>query len=165
MLGFAYSVVTCRQGSGPAAGSRRRRGSSGADSGHWSTCGPVLKSRCRACTLTVLPLGMAPFIRLTVEGQERGRPALVAEDGMFGLLPHFAAEEQHGRRTYSARSETVHKPPSFRPTWKAHQRCIIPTEAVFEPNYETGKAVRWRISQEGDVPPSASQASIEGGGT
>ncbi len=100
----------------------------------------------------VFPLGTAPFIRLTVEGQEAGRPALVAEDGMFGLLPHFAAEEQYGRRTYNARSETVHKLPSFKPAWKAGQRCIIPSEAVFEPNYESGKAVRWRISQEGDVP-------------
>ena len=100
----------------------------------------------------VFPLGMAPFIRLTVEGQEGGRPALVAEDGMFGLLPGFAAEEQYGRRTYNARSETVHKLPSFKPTWNAAQRCIIPVEAVFEPNYESGKAVRWRISQEGDVP-------------
>ncbi len=100
----------------------------------------------------VFPLGMAPFIRLTVEGQEGGKPALVAEDGMFGLLPHFAAERQYGRRTYNARSETVHKLPSFKPAWEAGQRCIIPTEAVFEPNYESGKAVRWRIYQEADVP-------------
>jgi hypothetical protein len=34
----------------------------------------------------VFPMGMAPFIRLSVEGQEGGKPALVAEDGMFGLL-------------------------------------------------------------------------------
>lgn len=95
---------------------------------------------------------MAPFIRLTVEGQEGGRPALVAEDGMFGLQPECAAEEQYGRRTYNARSETVHRLPSFRPAWETQQRCIIPTEAVFEPSYESGKAVRWRISQDGDVP-------------
>jgi len=100
----------------------------------------------------VFPLGMAPFIRLTVEGQEAGRPALVAEDGMYGLLPHFAAEEQYGRRTYNARSETVHKLPSFKPSWEAGQRCIIPAEAVYEPNYESGKAVRWRIFQEADIP-------------
>jgi hypothetical protein len=50
----------------------------------------------------VFPMGMAPFVRLTVEGQESGKPALVAEDGMFGLLPHFAAERQYGRRTYNA---------------------------------------------------------------
>lgn len=71
---------------------------------------------------------------------------------MFGLLPHFAAEEKYGKRTYNARSETVHKLPSFRPAWEAQQRCIVPAESVFEPNYETGKAVRWRISQEADIP-------------
>lgn len=60
---------------------------------------------------------MSPFIRLSVEGQEAGKPALVAEEGMYGLLPHFAAEQQYGRRTYSARSETVHKLASFKPSW------------------------------------------------
>ena len=49
----------------------------------------------------VFPLGMAPFIRLSVEGQEGGKPALVADEAMFGLLPHFAAERQYGRRTYN----------------------------------------------------------------
>jgi len=100
----------------------------------------------------VFPLGMAPFIRLSVEGQEGGVPALLAEDGMFGLLPNFAAERQYGRRTYNCRSETCNKLASFRPAWGAGQRCVIPVESVFEPNYETGKAVRWRIYQDGDVP-------------
>jgi putative SOS response-associated peptidase YedK len=96
----------------------------------------------------VFPLGMAPFIRLTVEGEEGGRPALLAEEGMFGLLPAFATEMKYGRRTYNCRSETVHKLNSFRPAWGAGQRCVIPAHAVYEPNHETGKAVRWRIWQE-----------------
>ena len=50
----------------------------------------------------VFPLGMAPFIRLAVEGQEGGKPAPIAEDGMFGLLPPFAAERRYGRRKYNA---------------------------------------------------------------
>jgi len=100
----------------------------------------------------VFPLGLAPFIRLSVEGQEGGIPALVAEDGMFGLLPQFAAERQYGRKTYNCRSETCHKLNSFRLAWGAGQRCIIPVESVFEQNYETGKAVRWRIYRQGDVP-------------
>ena len=62
----------------------------------------------------VFPTDMAPFIRLSIEGQEGGRPALVAEDGMFGLLPNFATELSFGRRTYNARSETVATLPSFR---------------------------------------------------
>ena len=28
----------------------------------------------------------------------------------------------------------------------------MPAESIFEPSYETGKAVRWRIFQPGDVP-------------
>ena len=100
----------------------------------------------------VFPAGMAPFIRLSIEGQEGGRPALVAEDGMFGLLPHFATELSFGRRTYNARSETVHTLPSFRPSWAAGQRCIIPAEAIYEACYESGHAVRWRIWQDGELP-------------
>lgn len=32
------------------------------------------------------------------------------------------------------------------------QRCIISAEAIYEPCYESGRAVRWRIFQDGDVP-------------
>ena len=100
----------------------------------------------------VFPLGMSPFIRLAVEGQEGGRPALLAEDGMFGLLPTFATEVQYGRKTYNCRSETVHQLASFRPAWGAGQRCVIPVDAVYEPDYETGKAIRWKIFQAGGEP-------------
>ena len=37
-------------------------------------------------TKDVFPLGMAPFIRLTTEGTEGGQPAMLVDDGMFGLL-------------------------------------------------------------------------------
>ena len=100
----------------------------------------------------VFPLGTAPFIRLAVEGQEGGRPAMIAEEAMFGLLPHFATELQFGRRTYNCRSETVSTKPAFRDAWRRGQRCIIPAEAIYEPCYESGRAVRWRIFQDGDVP-------------
>jgi putative SOS response-associated peptidase YedK len=100
----------------------------------------------------VFPLGTAPFIRLSVEGEEGGRPALVAEDGQFGLLPPWTAETRFGTRTYNARSETVSKLPSFRDAWSKGLRCIVPTESVFEPNYESGECVRWRIWQEGEIP-------------
>jgi putative SOS response-associated peptidase YedK len=99
----------------------------------------------------VYPLGDAPFIRLSAEGQKGGRPALVAESGMYGLLEH-SSELKHGRRTYNARSETVAKLPTYRGPWRKGQRCIIPAEAIYEPCWESGRAVRWRIYQEGDVP-------------
>jgi len=95
------------------------------------------------------PLGLAPFIRLAQDGSGLER---VADDGIFGLLPFFATEIGFGRRTYNARSETVARLPSFKDAWARGQRCIIPAEAIYEPNYETGSAVRWAIYQEGMVP-------------
>jgi putative SOS response-associated peptidase YedK len=55
------------------------------------------------------------------------------------------ADLKLARQTYNARSETVASKPSFRNAWKKRQFCIIPAEAVFEPSYETGRAVRWQI--------------------
>lgn len=95
------------------------------------------------------PLNVAPFIRLAGDGSQRLR---VAEDGLFGLLPGFATEVGYGRRTYNARSETVHLLPSFRDAWAKGQRCIIPAEAIYEPNWESGQCVRWTIYQEGFIP-------------
>jgi putative SOS response-associated peptidase YedK len=96
----------------------------------------------------VFPLGLAPFIRKAEEGSGNK----VIEDGVFGLLPPFAKELAYGRRTYNARSETVATLPSYRAAWRRGQRCIIPAEAIYEPCYETGKAVRHRIQQPGEVP-------------
>ena len=96
----------------------------------------------------VWPLGLAPFIR----AHEDGSGNRVIDDGIFGLLPHFAKELAYGRKTYNARSETVHALPSFKGAWSRGHRCIIPVETVFEQCYETGKAVRWAVQQPGEVP-------------
>jgi putative SOS response-associated peptidase YedK len=90
----------------------------------------------------VFPLNLAPFVRLDPEHKDK----LIADDGVFGLLSHFATELAYGRKTYNARSETVHKLASFRQAWSHSQRCVIPAEAIYEPNWESGKAVRWRIN-------------------
>jgi len=87
---------------------------------------------------------LAPFImreRDRVELQREGRL------GLFGLIPHWSKDLAIGRRTYNARSETVHEKPSFRDAWRLGRRCIIPAEAIYEPCYETGRAVRWRIGR------------------
>ncbi len=97
--------------------------------------------------IDVWPLGLAPFIRLAEDGSGNK----VVDDGIFGLLPHFA-ELAAGRKTYNARSETVAKLPSFRESWSKGWRCIIPVESFYEPNWETGKTVRWLIQQPGEVP-------------
>jgi putative SOS response-associated peptidase YedK len=56
------------------------------------------------------------------------------------------------RRCYNARTETVATKPSFRDAWRRGQRCIIPADVFFEPNYESGKAVRWAVRRADDSP-------------
>lgn len=66
--------------------------------------------------------------------------------GTFGLLPHWAAPKL-ARQTYNARSETVAEKPTYKHAWKERQLAIVPVECFFEPNYETGRPVRWRIER------------------
>lgn len=97
----------------------------------------------------VWPTGIAPFLRLHESGSGN---RIVVDDGIFGLLPDFAVELAYGRKTYNARSETVHRLASFRTAWAKGQRCIIPAEFVCEPCYESGQAVRWKLAQPGAIP-------------
>ena len=70
----------------------------------------------------------------------------------FGLLPGWARDDKLMRQTYNARSETVAEKPSFRNAWRRRQFCLIPVQAFYEPNYESGLPVRWRIER-GDGAP------------
>jgi putative SOS response-associated peptidase YedK len=47
--------------------------------------------------------------------------------------------------TMNARGESVGEKRSFSVAWKNLQLCLISCKTFFEPNYETGKAVRWKI--------------------
>lgn len=71
--------------------------------------------------------------------------------GTFGLMPHWARPDLF-RRTYNARSETADVLPSFRNAWKHRQWCVIPVDAFFEPNYESGRPVQWRIERADGAP-------------
>ncbi len=78
----------------------------------------------------------------------RDSDLLLPVRGMFGLVPHWAKGPQLKplpRKLYNARSETVGDKPSFRNAWRQRQYCLVPADAWFEPSWETGKAVRWRI--------------------
>lgn len=90
---------------------------------------------------------LAPIIRRANDGS--GDVESVA--ACFGLVPHWA-EMKLSRHTYNARSETAASKPSFRHAWAKQQRCIVPAESIFEPNYETGRAVRWRIARDDGAP-------------
>ncbi|WP_426113495.1 SOS response-associated peptidase [Massilia sp. PWRC2] len=86
----------------------------------------------------------APILREVHEGPT---PAgcIEALPAMFGMVPHWA-DQKLARQTYNARSETVASKPSFRNAWKRNQFCVIPADNFYEPCYETGTPVRWRIA-------------------
>lgn len=68
-------------------------------------------------------------------------------EAVFGLVPFFSKDGRDFRRTYNARSETVSTRPSYRGPWKRRQLALVPMAAFYEPNYESGKPVRWRIER------------------
>ena len=105
-----------------------------------------------------LPLGLKPSVWPGYHGPfvRKHEFADVGDDavpfrellvGSFGLIPHWAKDATIARRTYNARSETVHEKPSFRDAWKQSRHCIIPAEAIYEPDWRSGKAVPTRISR------------------
>ena len=88
----------------------------------------------------------APIIR-RVDGDRR------ADLATFGMVPRKRIPA--GVRafdTMNARSETVGAKRSFSGAWKRLQLCLVPCEAFYEPCYETGKAVRWRIGMASGEP-------------
>ena len=64
----------------------------------------------------------------------------------FGLIPGWAKDEKISRHTYNARSETASEKPSYRTAWRQRQYGLVLIENFFEPSYQSGKAVRWKIS-------------------
>jgi putative SOS response-associated peptidase YedK len=54
--------------------------------------------------------------------------------------------------TMNARAESVGEKRSFSGAWKKLQLCLIPCQFFYEPNYESGKAVRWRIGMASGAP-------------
>ncbi|MCC8405147.1 SOS response-associated peptidase [Paraburkholderia sp. MMS20-SJTN17] len=80
----------------------------------------------------------APIIR-RVEGRDR------ADLATFGIVPRrHIPEGVNPFDTMNARSETLGEKRSFSGAWKELQLTLIPCEAIYEPNYESRKAVRWR---------------------
>jgi len=96
----------------------------------------------------VWPCYPATFIRRLREAGvgDDAVPEREALPGLFGLIPHWATDANIGRQTYNARTETVAAKPSFRDAWKHAQHCIIPVDAIFEPDWRSGKAIPTRLS-------------------
>lgn len=63
----------------------------------------------------------------------------------FGLIPAWAKDDKIARHTYNARSETAAHKPSYRTAWRQRQYALVLVDNFYEPSYESGKAVRWKI--------------------
>ncbi|WP_321946523.1 SOS response-associated peptidase [Paraburkholderia sp. J10-1] len=88
----------------------------------------------------------APIIR-------RGDGGARADVATFGIVPRKHIPP--GVRvfdTMNARAETVGEKRSFSGAWKRQQLCLIPCDFFYEPDYETGKSVRWRIGMASGEP-------------
>jgi putative SOS response-associated peptidase YedK len=63
----------------------------------------------------------------------------------FGLIPGWAKDDKISRHTYNARSETAAEKPSYRTAWRQRQFGLLLVDNFYEPSYESGKVVRWKI--------------------
>jgi len=90
----------------------------------------------------------APIVTRGAGGQ--GAMPWVCSVARFGLVPRWSRNTQHGnelsRHTYNARSETVADKPSYRGPWRERQYALVPMLNYFEPCWESGRALRWRIA-------------------
>lgn len=73
-------------------------------------------------------------------------------EAQFGLVPYWSKDTKIARHTYNARSETVAEKPSYRAPWKYRRYALVPMLGFFEPDYATGKAVRWKIERQDGLP-------------
>ena len=81
----------------------------------------------------------APFI---THDALRRRQAL---RGNYGFIPKSKLPKGKRFSTMNARAETIGELTSYARAWRAGQRCLIPLQNFFEPNYESGASVRWQI--------------------
>jgi putative SOS response-associated peptidase YedK len=99
------------------------------------------------------PLEPGPIIRYAHSDDHAAVP--IWTPAQFGLVPFWATDDKItklARMAYNARTETVAEKNMFRGAWSRKQYCLIPANAFYEPNWETGKAVRWRIEMANQAP-------------
>lgn len=97
----------------------------------------------------IYPTQLASIIRRPPERDsgDDAVPDVEVVNAHFGLLPGFAKEIKYGLRTYNARAETVATLASFKNAWAKARHCVIPAEAIYEPNWRSGKHVPTRITR------------------
>lgn len=97
----------------------------------------------------MFPRYLGPFIRAP---RAPAGAELELVVGQWWLIADGAAERTPKANTCNARWEDLLKRWSFRGPWLRGQRCLIPAESFFEPNWESGKHVAWRFRREDGEP-------------
>lgn len=85
------------------------------------------------------------------ESGDEAVPARAAELGRWGLISAQTRADGLDRAaklsTFNARSETAASSYTFGHAWRRAQHCIIPAEAIYEPDWRSGRAVATRFSR------------------
>ena len=93
----------------------------------------------------LFPKYLGPFIRAVTDGAAPPTTELLL--GQWWLIADGAHERLPVAKTYNARAEDMLSRWSFRGPWLRGQRCIIPAECFYEPNWESGRHVAWRFGR------------------
>lgn len=80
----------------------------------------------------------------TAPEEAQHREAVV---GSWGLIPYVAKEQNKKYSTFNAKAETADKLYSFRGAFRRGQRCIIPAQSIYEPDWRSGKSVATRFTR------------------
>ena len=97
----------------------------------------------------VFPNYAGAFIRAARDQVAPERELVI---GQWALIPWFAKERKLKFPTCNARSEELMGKASYKQPWARGQRCIIPAQAFFEPNWESGRHVPWMFRRRDGLP-------------
>lgn len=88
--------------------------------------------------------------RIIRRAADNKREALVASYGMVPNKRIPAGVKKYS--TMNARTETVGQLRSYAKSWREGKLCLVPMRGFFEPNWETGSTVQWRIGMADSTP-------------
>lgn len=88
----------------------------------------------------MFPKYTGPFLRPCGPVAE---PLIELALGQWWLIADGSAERTPPAKTYNARWEDLPRRRSFRGPWDRGQRCIVPADCFYEPNWESGRHVPW----------------------
>lgn len=93
---------------------------------------------------------LAPFIVQTHQPAENALGDV--HIGLLGLLPVSAQHTRPGAQTHHCRVETMKSNASFRESWWAGRRCVVPVEGLTEWCYASGQPGLWRVTRADEAP-------------